>query len=388
MKVLAGGPRDYDERKQSPGSSACPAGSKATNSPKLQMPARDSGPKGGDLIAKQDSGRATISEIAREAGVFVPTVSKVLNEQGRVSETTRAKVEAIIAKHDYARQPSKQRKNAGLIDLVFPGMGSEWAREIVEGVERVAQEAGYGTVVSSLSPDGSTMDPWLANLAERKSDGMLLAVFDLDSARIQRIKSLDIPMILINPVGQPDPDLTTVSAANLDGAFSATRHLLGLGHTRIGMIGGREGLPSSSARQRGFMAALRHARVAIEPSLIVPGDFSMESGASATEELLALPERPTAIFAGNDAQALGAYQTALGAGVRIPDDLSIIGFDDIPAAEWIGLGLTTVRQPVIQIAATAMRTLLRHLEGIEELPQRIELRTELVVRGSTAAPST
>ena len=157
-------------------------------------------------MSKQETGRATISEIAREAGVSVPTVSKVLNGHAHVAAETRARVEEIIARRDYARRPAKRRQKAGLVDLVFPGMGSEWALEIIEGVERVAQLAGYGTVVSSLSLDGSRIRPWLANVAERKSDGLLMAVYQLDSKQIQRIKSLGIPVVLIDPVGQPGPD--------------------------------------------------------------------------------------------------------------------------------------------------------------------------------------
>ena len=338
------------------------------------------------MVSKQDTRRATISEIAREAGVSVPTVSKVLNGHAHVAAETRARVEEIIAKRDYARRPAKRKQKAGLVDLVFPGLGSEWALEIIEGVERVAQDAGYGTVVSSLNLDGSRIRPWLANLAERKSDGLLMAVYQLDAKQIQRVKSLGIPVVLIDPVGQPGPDLTTVGAANWEGGYSATEHLLQLGHKRIAMIGGREDLQCSSAREDGYVSALRRAGVALDPALIVPGDFSMEAGEAAARKLLELPDRPTAIFTGNDGQALGAYRAARAAGLRIPEDLSIIGFDDIPAAEWVEPGLTTIRQPVVQMAETAMRALLRHLDGDEELPQRIELGTELVVRGSTAPP--
>jgi len=338
------------------------------------------------VVSKQDTRRATISEIAREAGVSVPTVSKVLNGHAHVAAETRARVEEIIAKRDYARRPAKRKQKAGLVDLVFPGLGSEWALEIIEGVERVAQDAGYGTVVSSLNLDGSRIRPWLANLAERKSDGLLMAVYQLDAKQIQRVKSLGIPVVLIDPVGQPGPDLTTVGAANWEGGYSATEHLLQLGHKRIAMIGGREDLQCSSAREDGYVSALRRAGVALDPALIVPGDFSMEAGEAAARKLLELPDRPTAIFTGNDGQALGAYRAARAAGLRIPEDLSIIGFDDIPAAEWVEPGLTTIRQPVVQMAETAMRALLRHLDGDEELPQRIELGTELVVRGSTAPP--
>jgi LacI family transcriptional regulator len=339
------------------------------------------------VVNNQDTRRATISEIAREAGVSVPTVSKVLNGHAHVAAETRARVEEIIARRDYARRPAKRRQKAGLVDLVFPGLGSEWALEIIEGVERVAQDAGYGTVVSSLNLDGSRIRPWLANLAERKSDGLLMAVYQLDAKQIQRVKSLGIPVVLIDPVGQPGPDLMTVGAANWEGGYSATEHLLQLGHKRIAMIGGREDLQCSSAREDGYISALRRAGIAADPALMVPGDFSIEAGEAATRKLLDLPERPTAIFTGNDGQAMGAYRAARSAGLRIPEDLSIIGFDDIPAAEWIEPGLTTIRQPVVQMAETAMRALLRHLDGDEELPQRIELGTELVVRGSTAPPA-
>ena len=339
------------------------------------------------MVSKQDTRRATISEIAREAGVSVPTVSKVLNGHAHVAAETRARVEEIIARRDYARRPAKRRQKAGLVDLVFPGLGSEWALEIIEGVERVAQDAGYGTVVSSLSLDGSRIRPWLANLAERKSDGLLMAVYQLDAKQIQRVKSLGIPVVLIDPVGQPGPDLMTVGAANWEGGYSATEHLLQLGHKRIAMIGGREDLQCSSAREDGYISALRRAGIAADPAMMVPGDFSIEAGEAATRKLLDLPERPTAIFTGNDGQAMGAYRAARSAGLHIPEDLSIIGFDDIPAAEWIEPGLTTIRQPVVQMAETAMRALLRHLDGDEELPQRIELGTELVIRGSTAPPA-
>ena len=339
------------------------------------------------MVNNQDTRRATISEIAREAGVSVPTVSKVLNGHAHVAAETRARVEEIIARRDYARRPAKRRQKAGLVDLVFPGLGSEWALEIIEGVERVAQDAGYGTVVSSLNLDGSRIRPWLANLAERKSDGLLMAVYQLDAKQIQRVKSLGIPVVLIDPVGQPGPDLMTVGAANWEGGYSATEHLLQLGHKRIAMIGGREDLQCSSAREDGYISALRRAGISADPALMVPGDFSIEAGEAATRKLLDLPERPTAIFTGNDGQAMGAYRAAHSAGLRIPEDLSIVGFDDIPAAEWIEPGLTTIRQPVVQMAETAMRALLRHLDGDEELPQRIELGTELVVRGSTAPPA-
>ena len=168
--------------------------------------------------------------------------------------------------------------------------------------------------------------------------------------------------------------------------LNATRHLIDLGHTRIGMIGGPSRMMCSRARLDGYRAALETAGLPVDPKLVREGDFHHEAGYSAGRDLLSLSERPTAIFAGNDLQALGLYEAARELGLGIPDDLSVVGFDDLPMARWVGPPLTTVRQPLVAMAETAARLALRLGRGERLSSTRVDLATSLVIRHSTAAP--
>ncbi|WP_079122858.1 LacI family DNA-binding transcriptional regulator [Streptomyces abyssalis] len=330
--------------------------------------------------------RVTISDIAREAGVSVPTVSKVLNGHAHVAAGTRRKVERLLAKYQYTRRTKRREGQARLVDLVFNNLDSEWSVEIIRGVEAVAHESGLGTVVSAIHGETTEERRWLENLTARWSDGIILAVTELRPAHEEQIRALGIPMVIIDPVGQPDPQVASVGATNWNGALTATEHLISLGHERIGLIGGRPELQCSRARLDGYRSALRSAGLPVDDGLIAEGDFYAPRGEQAARELLSSPHPPTAIFAGNDQQALGVYRTAERLGMRVPDDLSVVGFDDLPAAGLASPPLTTIRQPVAQMAAQAMRMLLRCLETGSFETRRLELSTELVVRDSTAPP--
>jgi LacI family xylobiose transport system transcriptional regulator len=169
--------------------------------------------------------------------------------------------------------------------------------------------------------------------------------------------------------------------------LAATRHLLGLGHTRIGAIGGPESILCSRARLDGYRAAMDAAGVPVDPALVRYGNFHVKDGIKEGRALLALRDRPTAIFAGNDLQALGVYQAARELRLHIPEDLSVVGFDDLPVAPWVGPPLTTVRQPLAQMAMAAARLVLRLARGEQPTQTRVELATELVLRESTAPPA-
>jgi LacI family transcriptional regulator len=337
-------------------------------------------------VASDASTRVTIADIAREAGVSVPTVSKVLNGRSEVAAETRQRVERLIAKHGYARRVRRPGDRAGLVDLVFPELDSAWAVEIIRGVEEVAHEARIGTVVSAIHRRNSTTRQWLDNLAARRSDGVILAVTELDPAQTERIRSLGVPVVIIDPVGEPDPGIPSVGATNWSGALSATEHLVSLGHRRIAFLGGPSRLQCSRARLDGYRSAMVGAGLAVPAELVKEGDFSHEAGEAATNALLDLDDPPTAIFAGNDQQALGAYQALRARGLRIPDDVNVVGFDDLPVAKWTNPPLTTIRQPIAEMAAHAMRMLLRYLDTGTFDTHRFELATELVARGSTAPP--
>jgi LacI family transcriptional regulator len=192
--------------------------------------------------------------------------------------------------------------------------------------------------------------------------------------------------VLVDPVNLPDTDIASVGATNWAGGLAATEHLIGLGHRRVGMIGGPADMLCTQARVDGYRTALDRAGIEAGKDLVRYGDFHHQGGFARTRELLELPDPPTAIFAGSDEQAMGAYQAARLAGLRIPDDLSVVGFDDLPTCEWLSPPLTTVRQPLEEMGRVAARTLLQLLDGRPPLTPRVELATDLRVRASTAPP--
>jgi LacI family transcriptional regulator len=335
-------------------------------------------------VAEVDRTRVTIADIAREAGVSVPTVSKVLNGKAEVAAETRDRVERLIEKHRYARRVRRSTTRAGLVDLVFPELDSAWAVEIIRGVEEIAHHARMGTVVSAIHGSSATVRNWLDNLAARRSDGIIIAVSDLRPKETERVKALGLPMVAIDPTGGTPQEIPSVGATNWTGALTAAEHLISLGHRDIAFINGPARLQCSRARVDGYRSAMAAAGLPMRPDLLTHGDFSHEAGQRAMAALLDLAAPPTAVFAGNDQQALGAYQAIRERGLRIPEDVSVIGFDDLPEARWTNPPLTTIRQPVAEMAAQAMRMLLRYLETGTFGTHRVELATELVVRSSTA----
>ena len=192
--------------------------------------------------------------------------------------------------------------------------------------------------------------------------------------------------MVVDPAGEPLHDTPSIGATNWNGGLTATRHLLGLGHRRIAVIGGPSGVLCSRARVDGFRAAMDEAGAPIDPTLVSHGAFGVDEGIAAGRRLLARPDRPTAIITGNDLQALGVYQAAREARLHIPEDLSVVGFDDVPLARWVSPPLTTVRQPLVEMAEAAAELVLGLARGEEPAQIRVELATELVIRESTAPP--
>jgi DNA-binding LacI/PurR family transcriptional regulator len=330
----------------------------------------------------------TISKIARAAGVSVPTVSKVLNGRADVAPATRAKVEALIDEHQYRRRRRSKSSNGShgskMIDLVFHELEGPWAVEIIRGVERVAREERLTVVLSECGAALTPRQEWLEGVLSRKPDGVILVFSDLDPAQRRQLQSRNIPCVVIDATGEPTSELPAIGSQNWSGGFAATRHLVELGHRRIGVIGGPPRVWCSRARVDGYRAVLEGADIEVDPALIRYGDFHVDSGYEQGLELLRLRNRPTAVFAGSDLQALGLYRAARELGLRIPEDLSVVGYDDLPVARWIGPMLTTIRQPLIDMADQATRLVLSLARGEHPPSTRIDLATSLVVRGSTA----
>jgi DNA-binding LacI/PurR family transcriptional regulator len=328
----------------------------------------------------------TIADIARQAGVSVPTVSKVINGRSDVSAETRRRVEATIHEIGYQRSAGS-RPRAPLLEVIFHELESEWALEIVRGVERVAGQHSLAVVLSEMQGRRTPGRGWIEGVLARRPTGVIAVFSDLSESMRTQLTTRGIPYVVVDPTGEPLHDTPSVGATNWNGGLTATRHLLGLGHRRIGVIGGPEWILCSRARIDGYRSAMAEAGVPVDPDLVSYGKFHVEEGIERGRELLRLKDRPTAIFAGNDLQALGVYQAAREARLHIPEDLSVVGFDDLPVAQWVGPPLTTVRQPLMDMA-TAAAEMVVAMAGGGELPQtRIELSTELVVRESTAPPA-
>jgi LacI family transcriptional regulator len=325
--------------------------------------------------------RITMAAIAAAAEVSIPTVSKVLNGRGDVADETRSRVESVLGELGYARNYRRKTQPARIIDLLCQEL-SPWAAEIISGASAVALAARSRIAVTMVSgnPD---VDLWLKSLAASRTDGVILVLTELSPPHRQRLASLGVPVVIVDPAGRPDPEVLTIGAANWAGGLAATEHLLQLGHRRIATITGSLAVPCSQARLDGYRAALERAGIGFDPALVKAGDFHYESGLTAALELLRLPDRPTAIFAASDVQAMGVYEAARQNDIRLPDELSVVGFDDVPMAQWVSPPLTTMRQPLSEMATMATKTLLAG--GTTGLQNRVELATTLVVRSSTRA---
>ena len=315
----------------------------------------------------------------------MPTVSKVINGRSDVAPETRRRVEAAIRTHGY-RPVGRDKRVAPIIELIFHELDSEWALEIVRGVERVAVDNQLSIVLSELQGRHTPGRGWIEGALARRSTGVIAVFSDLNETMRNQLRTRGIPFVIVDPTGEALHDTPSVGATNWNGGLAATRHLLSLGHTRIAVVGGPNDILCSRARMDGFRAAMDAAGVAIDPALLSNGPFAVEEGIDRGRALLEAPNPPTAIMTGNDLQALGIYQAARALHRRIPDDLSVVGFDDLPVARWVGPPLTTIRQPLVEMAQAAAEMVVMLARGEAPAQSRVELSTELVVRESTAPP--
>ena len=331
-----------------------------------------------------DSTRVTLAEIAAEAGVSLATMSKVLNGRTDVSPATRARLEEHLARHGYQRRASAQRSE--FVELVFHELEPIWSMEVIEGVEDVAHAAGLSVVLTVSGDRHSPAPDWIDGVLRRRPVGVVLVFSDLEATYREKLRSRGIPFVIVDPAGDPSPDVPSVGSANWSGGLMATRHLIELGHHRIAAITGPEDMMCSLARVDGYRSAMNAAGLPIDPELIRFGDFHPGGGEHHGRELLALPDPPTAIFAGSDLQALGVIAAGSAAGLRVPDDLSVVGYDDIALSRWMSPQLTTVHQPLRRMGEEATRLALRLADGATADTLRMDLATHLVVRDSSAPP--
>ncbi|OZG64437.1 LacI family transcriptional regulator [Bifidobacterium hapali] len=326
--------------------------------------------------------RATLTEIAAQLKLSTATVSKVLNGKPDVSPATRDKVQAVLEEMNYRKNRSAA---APLIDVVLERLDNVWGLEVITGVERAARDRQLGVVITETLGVSDAPSFWVDACLERNPIGVILVLSNPAQDAAQRLSSRGIPYVLLDPSGDPNPNVPSIKADNWGGGLAATRHLLALGHTHIGVITGRSTMLCSQARLAGHLAALAARGIPADDSLIKEGDFTTVCGRELALQLLDQDHRPTAIVAGNDLEAMGVYDAAHILHLRIPDDLSVVGFDDVQTSAYMGPSLTTIRQPIREMSSEAVNMLLRRHE--QDLPSaNLTFPTELIIRGSTASP--
>ena len=323
----------------------------------------------------------TIRDVAETAGVSVSTVSRVLNGKVDVAKETKNRILSVIDKLGYstnlaARSMRSQKKN--LIGLIMPDIAYPFAIEVMKGVNRAIAESEFDLLVytsGDVRKRGrvTSEQKYITLLAKSISDGVIVV------APVASEYNIDKPIVSIDPV-MSNPSYPSVHATNYQGALEAMEYLLGLGHRRIGFINGRAELESANRRLSGYRDALEKAGIPIEQELIASGDYTTETGVLCGRQLLALENRPTAIFASNDQMAMGVYQVAEEMGLRIPEDLSLVGFDNISESKY--LGLTTVDQFISEQGYGATQMLIQIINEIPLEKQTLKVQTQLVVRNS------
>jgi LacI family transcriptional regulator len=328
----------------------------------------------------------TIAEIATAAGVSVPTVSKVLNGRPGVSPSTREQVEQLLEERGYARR-GRPRPSSGLVDFVISDLDTQWATALLRGAQAEAARLGLDLVVTTTHGKPVGTPDWVEHLVQRGSDGVVLVVSELLDAGRQELERLRTPVVLVDPVRSGSASLATVVATDWAGGRDATQHLLELGHRRVGFITGPPEQECHRDRLDGYRAALSRAGLVHDPALVRNGDSLVSGGLRHGTDLLSMPDRPTAIISGSDEQAYGVYAAARALGLRIPDDLSVVGFDDVELCQWVSPQLTTVRQPLADMAREATRMVVELSRDGVQPASRLELATSVVVRQSTAPPA-
>lgn len=336
--------------------------------------------------------RTRLTDLAEQAGVSTATVSRVLNGKHGVSAQARQSVLAALDVLGYERPEKLRTRSAGLIGLVVPELANPVFPAFAQVIESMLTERGYTPLLCTQSPGGTTEDQYVEMLLEHDVAGIVFvsglhADTSASKDRYHRLRSRGMPMVMLNghADGVDAPSMSTDDAAALDLAF---RHLVSLGHRSIGLAIGPDRFVPAARKQAEFAVNLeRHLGITDPTGHIVSTLFTVEGGQAAAQELIATGH--TAIICGSDLMALGAIRAARSQGMSVPDDLSVVGFDDSPLIAFTDPPLTTVRQPVLAMGHAAVSALVGEINGTPASRTELKFHPELIVRGSTgAAPTT
>ncbi|MFC0672618.1 LacI family DNA-binding transcriptional regulator [Brachybacterium hainanense] len=335
--------------------------------------------------------RVTLRDVATRAGVSLATASKVMNGRADVRASTRERVAEVAASLGYTGRRREDPAPRRALLIVFDDLSSPYSLHVLDGAVRAAARAKVELQVA-IGADEAEGGPevlsraWLEDVARRGIGAVIAVTRPVDARHAAWSRQTGVPVIVVDPESTSDTTLVTISATNWEGGETATAHLVGLGHRRIGVVAGPEHSVPARQRLQGYRSALEDAGIDLDPALVRRGSFSYEDGQSAAEELLALPDPPTAIFAVADSLAIGVLRTARSRDVRVPEQLSVVSFDDTLIATWSNPQLTTVRQPLASMGQVAVERAMALAAdpGLFAMPFKLE--TQLIVRESTAPP--
>lgn len=332
--------------------------------------------------------KVTINDVAAAAGVSIKTVSRIINREPNVRPATQQKVQQVIDALDYRPSPSA-RSLAGNhsynIGLVYSNPTPSYVHEVQNGVLTICREEGYDLLIHPCDHESAGLCNEIASLhRQHKVDGLILTPPITDHQQlVATLMEQNTPIASISPIDQ-NSSIPYVHTNEQEAAYQLTQHLISLGHRRIGFILGPQDHVASTLRLAGFKQALEEANISLDARYLAQGQFNFESGKECTQSLLALVPRPTAIFASNDTMAAGAMMVAHKRGLTLPEELSIVGFDDSPTASRLWPTLTTVKLPIRQLAQNATKILIDKLRGKTPIASSANPKCEMVIRESTS----
>lgn len=330
-----------------------------------------------------DELRVTLASVAAKAGVSLTTVSKVLNGRADVGPATRARVEEQLRRSGYRRRGSGRQSSA--VELVLPDLRGPLSLEVIDGVREAATASGHSLTLTVIGIGLSHDDSWVEAVLRRRPAGVIVYAGIATDAR-ETLRTRDIPVVIVEPADAADPSIPTIGIAHWSAGVMATRHLVDLGHRRIAAITGSETVVGSHARLDGYRSAMHLAGLPVPTDWARFAALDADAGERVGLDLISRPRPPTAIVAGGDFQALGILNAARKLGLRVPGDLSVVGYDDQPVSTSSSPRLTTVHQPLRELGIAAARLALRLHDDQRVRAARVDLATTLVLRDSTAPP--
>jgi DNA-binding LacI/PurR family transcriptional regulator len=350
--------------------------------------AKQVGKKAKPAAAAEAAGKMDIRTVAQLAGVSIATVSRTINRVSTVNPKMAKRVWEAIAKLNYFPNTQARSLVSGrsrLLGLIVSEITNPFFPELIQGFEDVAVEHGYEILISSTNYDPQRMSLCIRRMLERRAEGVAVMTFGVEKPLLEQFAERKVPLVFVDE-GPDKPGISLLRVDYHHGIRQAVQHLAALGHRDIAFVTGPRRLHSAQSRQAAFSRSLQECGIAADSAWIVEGDHTMEGGIGAMDRLLQLKRRPTAVMCSNDMTAIGVLHKLYRAGLRVPDDLSVIGFDDIHIAQVTIPPLTTIQMSCFELARAAVTALCAHVEEGGEPKRNYKIPTHLVVRESTGFP--